>query len=524
MSAGRVGSTGPGPVTRRPAPAPPAAGALRSAVAALAAFALACAPAAAPVPPPAPDAGSGGAATSDVASRAASGFPTTAPVPGPAPSLRLPESTRRTLPNGLAVVYVSRPALPIVHATLVTRGGRSDAPAALPGLSAFVADLMDEGAGGRDALALAAALEALGASLRTGSGWDAIQVDLEVLRPRLPEALRLMADVVTKPDFPEQEIERKREELLTDLARARDEARAIAGNAFATLVFGADNPYGRLETRESAGAMRREDIVGFHDEYVKPGASTLVLVGDIVPSVVEPLVAEAFGSWQSGEVPPPVAPSAGEGAGTTLYLIDKPGAPQSEIRIGHPGVARTDPDYFPLLVLNTLLGGSFTSRLNSNLREEHGYSYGAFSSFSMLRGAGAFQASAAVVAEKTDSSVVEFFHELQRIRSEPVPSDELDRAKRYVALGLPRRFETTGGVADRLADLAVYEIDEDFYARYVPAVMAVTAEDVERVAREYVRPDRSVVVVVGDRATIEEGLRGLGIGPVEVRPAEEFVR
>jgi predicted Zn-dependent peptidase len=388
----------------------------------------------------------------------------------------------------------------------------------------FVADLMDEGAGGRDALELAGAVEALGAALGVRSGWEALQVEMEVLRPRLGEALGLMADVVARPDFPPAEIERKREELLTDLARARDEARIIAGNAFSSLVFGARHPYGRLPNRDAAAAFTREEMISFHDAFVRPDGATLVLVGDVSAAVAQPIVERAFGGWPSGTLRPPAAPAAPATPATTIYLVDKPGAPQSEIRIGHPGVARDDPDYFPVLVLNTVLGGSFTSRLNSNLREEHGYSYGARSSFTMLRGAGPFQASAAVVSEKTDSSVVEFFRELERMRAEPVPQAELERAKNYLALGLPRRFETAGGVAGQLADLAVYDIGEAFYADYVDRVMAVTAADVQRVARERIGPDRSVVVVVGDRATVEEGLRGLDLGRVEIRPVEEFVR
>ncbi|MDP9349398.1 MAG: insulinase family protein, partial [Gemmatimonadota bacterium] len=192
--------------------------------------------------------------------------------------------------------------------------------------------------------------------------------------------------------------------------------------------------------------------------------------------------------------------------------------------IGHPGVARSHPDFFPLTVLNTLLGGSFTSRLNANLREAHGYTYGAGSSFAMRRGAGPFTAAAAVVTAKTDSALIEFFRELNRIRAEPVSQDELERAKRYVALGLPRRFETASDVAARLAELAIYGLDMDFYDEYVDRIMAVTAEDVRRVANQYVRPGRSVVVVVGDRKTVEAGVRAAGLGPVQVREVGEFVR
>jgi predicted Zn-dependent peptidase len=235
-------------------------------------------------------------------------------------------------------------------------------------------------------------------------------------------------------------------------------------------------------------------------------------------------VQQAFGPWTPGSAPAQPAVGAPTIERATLYLIDKPGAAQSEIRIGHPGVSRNDPDYFPLVVLNTLLGGSFTSRLNMNLRETHGYAYGASSSFSMRRGPGPFTASSAVVTAKSDSAVIEFFKELKRIREEAVPSDELQRAKNYVALGLPREFETVGSVASALANLTVHGLRTDFYDSYVRNVLAVSAQDVQRVAQKHVRPDAAVVVVVGDRKTIEPGLRALGIAPIVIREAGDFVR
>lgn len=477
----------------------------------------ACAPAAqveAPAPP----------TTAPPAAPAAE-FPTTAPQPGPAASLTLPAPERRTLSNGLEVIYVRQGTLPVVHATLVSRGGQSDDPARWPGLAAFTAGMLDEGAAGRDALELAADLSQLGASLSTSAGSDAAYVNLHVLRTRLPDALALMADVAARPDFPTAELERIRQEELTDLARARDEARVIAGNAFASLVYGEDHPYGRITTTESISSLERDHLRAFHLAFYRPGTSTLVLVGDVDADALHPVVEEAFGGWDRGSPPaeprPVETPEIGE---TAIYLIDKPEAAQSEIRIGHPGISRDHPDYFPLVVLNTILGGSFTSRLNTNLRETHGYTYGASSSFSMRRGAGPFMAGAAVITAKTDSAVIEFFHELNRIREESVPADELARAKSYVALGLPRRFETTQGVAMQIADLETYDQSIDFYNDYVERVMAVTAEDVRRVANEQVRPDRAVVVVVGDRESIETGLRALGIGPVEIRETPEFVR
>jgi zinc protease len=452
-------------------------------------------------------------------------FPTSPPQPGPARSLELPDPDRTTLANGMEVIFVRHGTLPVVHASLVTRGGSSDDPADLEGLAGFTANMLDEGAGGLSALELSAAVSQLGATLRTAAGWDAAHIELHVLRSRLAEALVLMADVAARPDFPAADLERLRQEELTDLTRARDEARIIAGNAFSALVFGTDHPYGRLPSTEAVRRIDRETLERFHRTYYRPGAATLLLVGDVDASELLPAVERAFGSWAPGDPPAdPVAPATPAPSPPTVYLLDKPGAAQSEVRIGHPGVARDHPDYFPLLVLNTILGGSFTSRLNTNLRETHGFSYGASSAFAMRRGAGPFIAGAAVTTAKTDSAVAEFFHELRRIRSEPVSAAELDRARSYLALGLPRRFETTSGIASQMAELETYGLPVDFYNHYVRRVMAVTAADVQRVAREHVRPEEAVVVVVGDLATIEQGLRALDLGPVQVRQIEEFVR
>jgi zinc protease len=349
-------------------------------------------------------------------------------------------------------------------------------------------------------------------------------VDLHVLRDQLPDALRIMADVVVRPDFPESELQRIREERLVELTRARDEPRAIAGNAFTALVYGAEHPYGRLPNLEATRGIDGAALDSFHGRFYRPDGSTLIVVGDVDPAELHPLVERAFGGWTGTAAKAASLPAARQIPATTLYLIDKPGAAQSEIRVGHPGVERAHPDFFPLLVLNTVLGGSFTSRLNMNLRETHGFAYGAGSSFSMRRAAGPFTASSAVFTAKTDSAVVEFFNELNRIRTEPVSADELQRAKNFVALGLPRRFETTAGVASQLADLEIYGLQLEFYNSYVQRIMAVTPEDIRRVANSYLRPDQAVVVVVGDLETIEPGLRALQLGPLEIRQTNEFVR
>jgi predicted Zn-dependent peptidase len=431
---------------------------------------------------------------------------------------------RRTLPNGLEVVYVRHGTLPLVHATLLARGGTSADPASLAGLAGFTADMLDEGAAGMNALQLASALDLLGAQLGTGAGWDAASVDLQVLREKFPQALQLMADVAVRPDFPQAEVARKKEQRLTDLARARDEPRIIAANAFSELIYGANHPYGRIAGIAATRKLDRAAMVRFHQSYYRPEGSTLLLVGDVDPDALQPVVERAFGGWKGTAPSPAAVPAPPPVSATRIFLIDKPGAAQSEIRVGHPGVARSTADYFPLVVLNSLLGGSFTSRLNTNLRETHGFSYGASSAFSMRRGEGPFTAASAVFTAKTDSAVVEFFKELRRVREEPVAADELERARRYVALGTPRRFETSSDVAAQLAELEIYDLPQDFFNSYVQRVMAVTSADVQRVAREYLHPDRSVVVIVGDVQKIGPGIRALNLGPVEVREAGEFVK
>lgn len=457
---------------------------------------------------------------------AAQGFPTSPPQLGPAPAVVPPVPVQRTLANGMKVLFVRQPELPVVSASLIIRNaGTTEDPANLPGLAAFTASMLDEGAGGKTSLQIADALDLLGASLGTGASWDATRVNLYVLKKNFPAALGIMSDVVLRPDFPANEVQRVRDERVTNLTRARDEPGAIAANAFQALVYGAQHPYGRFATVEATRAFDRARVESFHHAAYRPENATLILVGDVDASM-QPLVERAFASWRDMAPAPAVegqltTPTIGA---TTIYLVDKPGAAQSEIRIGHPAVARNTPDFYALQVLNTLLGGAFTSRLNQNLRETHGWTYGAFSGFSMRQAAGPFTAQAGVVTAKTDSSLVEFFKELNRVRTEPIPADELEKAKRYVALGFPQDFETTQDVTARLSDLVTYGIDPGFFGTYVSRIMAVSAADVKRVADQYVRPSNAVVVVVGDRSQIEAGIRALNLAPVQVKDVGEFVR
>ena len=442
------------------------------------------------------------------------------PALGPAPTLRLPVIQTATLPNGLQVAVIEMHEVPVVDLSLILDAGAAADPADLPGLATFVANMLDEGAGARSALAISEEADFLGARLGTGAGFDVASVSLHVSKRQLGPALDLMADVVLRPTFADSEITRQRELRRTAILQQRDQPVAMAGLAFPAIVFGAVHPYGRPAngTEASTAALSRDRVMEFYQGYYRPANARLLIVGDITLAEARRLVAARFGAWEAGtpRAVPASAP-APTPASRTIYLVDKPGAAQSVIRIGHVGVPRSNPDYYVLEVLNTILGGSFTSRLNQNLRETHGYTYGANSSFAMRRMAGPFTAGASVQSAKTDSALIEFMRELRRIRDEAVPQTELDKAKAYLALGFPGNFETTGGAAAQFRDLLTYGLPLTYYATYVQRVTAVTAADVQRVARQYLDPDHFAIVVVGDRSQIEAGLRALNEGPISIR-------
>jgi predicted Zn-dependent peptidase len=448
------------------------------------------------------------------------------PSPGPAPELRLPEIQKRALSNGLPVWVVEQHEVPVVQVSLVvTAGGNAD-PAGKTGLASMTAAMLDEGAGRRSALEIADAIDYLGASLATTGSFDASAVRLWVPVARLADALPVMADVATRPAFPAGELERLRKERLTAMLQARDDPAQVASLAFPRLVFGPHRYGTSLQGNPaSVEGFTTDDLRGFYAAHYRPDRSTLLVVGDVKPDQALRLLESAFGAWKPDGAAAPLPPLADAAPAKTrqVYLIDKPGAPQSQIVIGGVGVARSTPDYFPLQVLNTLLGGSFTSRLNQNLREEHGYTYGAGSAFDMRVAAGPFLARAGVQTEVTAAALTEFFTELNGVL-EPIPSDELSRAKNYVALGFPGEFETTGDIAARLEELVVYRLPEAYFSSYVERIQAVTAADVRRVAQHYVTPGRFTVVVVGDRKTIEAPVRALKLGPVTVMSVDEALK
>ena len=446
------------------------------------------------------------------------------PTLAPAAPLKLPAIAKRSLANGLAVWVVESHEVPIVQLSLTVRAGGDDDPAGKFGTASLTAAMLDEGAGSRSALEIADAIEFLGATLTTTSSYDASAIRLNVPVERLDEALTLFADVAQRPGFPEKEVERLRQERLTALLQARDDAASIAAMAFARIVFGAEHRYGTglIGTETSLKALSPSDLRAFHAAYYQPPNATLLVVGDTTVDAVMPRLEKTFGVWRPATAPgrDVVATAAPQLRQRQVYIVDKADAEQSQIRIGAVGVPRSTPDYFPLLVLNTVLGGSFTSRLNQNLREEHGYAYGASSGFDMRLSAGPFVAAAGVQTDKTAEAIGEFFNELNGIRM-PIGTDELAKAKNYIALGFPAEFETATDLSRRLEELVIYRLPDDYFERHVANVMAVTAEGVRGTADKYILPSRFAVVVVGDRKTIEPGVRALNLGPVRVMTVQE---
>jgi zinc protease len=445
------------------------------------------------------------------------------PRPGPPRPLKLPPVRTQALSNGLPVLVVETHEVPAVEVLLVIGAGAAADPLDRTGLAAMTANMLDEGAGGRDSLALADAIDFLGAELVANSSWDSSTVRLHVPVARLADALPLLADVALRPDFPERELSRLRKEALTEILQARDEPREIANRALARAVFGPNHRYGWPERGDVASlkAVTVEELRAFHRSHYVPGSATLIAIGDVNDSVL-PLLEKSFGSWPKGEVAsiPLAKPQAPRGR--QLWLVDKPDAPQSVIRIGRVGPPRSTPDYHALSVMNTLLGGSFTSRLNDNLREQHGYAYGARSVFSFRREAGFFLAAADVQTPSTSEALREFLKELDRIRT-PATADEVERARNYLALGYPEDFESTRQIAAQLAERVVYGLPENTFDVFVPRVLAIAPKDVAAVARTYLSTADLAIVVVGDRKTIEPKLAAIAVAPLKTMTIDEVM-
>jgi len=440
------------------------------------------------------------------------------PVLGPPPKVSLPPIVTRELSNGLKLMIVEHHELPIADFILLVGSGGTADPAGKMGVANLTAAMLREGTTTRQSLEIADQMAFLGVRLNSGSNWESSTLSLHTPTAQLDSALALFADIALRPSFPANEFDRIKQTRLTELLQIKDQGPAIANIAYPAIVYGSSHPYGArlLGTEETVKGLTVADLQSYYGANFRPNNSTLIVVGDVTPAQIEQKVNQFFGSWQRGNVTPVTYSDPPKAGPTTIYLIDKPGAAQSSFRIATVGVPRSTRDYFALTVMNTILGGSFTSRLNNNLRETKGYTYGARSQFDMRRSAGPFIASAEIVAAKTDSALIEFMKELNAIR-QSVPADELSKAKRYLQLALPADFETTQQIAGALVPVAMYGLPLDYYNNYVQNIEAITSADVERVARQYVNPGSLAVVIVGDRKSIEPTLKAINIGPISIR-------
>ncbi|HEX9163913.1 MAG TPA: pitrilysin family protein [Thermoanaerobaculia bacterium] len=439
-------------------------------------------------------------------------FRASAPPPGPPRPYHFPHVTRRVLPNGLRVLIAENHNAPIVAMRSLVRSGADHDKAELAGLASLAADLLDEGAGDRDAMRLAEDIGLLGGALGTGADWDATYVSIDVLSRNAEPSLSILSDVSCRATLPEEGFDRVRKERLTEILQQRDEPAAIAGKRFAALLYG-EGVYGNsiVGNPDSVARIALDDIRRFYQQHFVPNNSSVVVAGDVRTRDADAFVDRFFGSWKKGAEPPRPEVTPRPIDSSRVYIIDRPQAVQSEIRVGHIGVPRSCADYFPLSVMNALLGGVFNSRINLNLRERHGYTYGARSQFAFRRQAGPFVVAAPVRNEVTRESVEEVLAELRRIRTGDIEQQELDDTKNYLMGVFPAMVQSSGDIAGRLVDMELYGLPEDYFDRYRENIGAVDRDAITRVAGKYIDPDRALIVIVGSAKAIREPLGHLGL-------------
>jgi len=445
------------------------------------------------------------------------------PTPGRSPVLKVPSWSKETLSNGAELVISQKRDLPLVSVSLNFLGGSNQFENSDKlGVASFTASMLSEGTTTRTGDQLADAQQLLGTRIGTGIGGETGTIGFTALSDKLEPALDLLADMMLNPSFPTDALERLRAQRLVALTQAKDQPGSIADNVFAKVLYGDQHPYGRVVTEQTTRAITRDDIVALYQAYFKPARASITVVGDVDPARVKAAFEKAFANWPAGgeratfAYPPAPAPKP-----TTIYLVDKPKAAQSVFAIGLPGPSRDTPDYFAIAVMNHILGGLFQSRLNHLIREVKGYSYGVGSGFDFGRGPGAFTAGGDIVSEKTDSAFIDFVNELRGVQGgKPFTEDEITQGKESLIQGLPRRFASVDGVSGAISGLYLNSLPDSYYEEYAAKVNGVTPDDLVRVAKKYIDLNNINIIVVGDRATIEEPLRKTGIAPIVILDIE----
>lgn len=437
------------------------------------------------------------------------------PEPGEPHSFGFPTATRRRLPGGLEIVALPMDRVPLLYLGLLVPAGGVYEPEDLPGLASLTGELVDEGTRQRDATGIAVAVEQLGGRLSTGADWDVGYVSMLMLARNRRPGLDLLAELATEATFPLQEIERLRRETRTRLIQKRDRPASLADERLHRALYG-EGPYGfpRQGTEASLERCSRERILELYEHNYRLSGATLVAVGDLDLDTLIRQAKTRLGAEDSQPPPQPRTVTPPPRTGVTVHLVDRPGAAQTELRVGHVGVERTHPDYVPLIVTNVILGGQFTSRINLNLRERNGYTYGATSRFKARLARGPFVVSTAVATDVAGPAAREILHEMRRLREEPPSEEELEDTKNYIGGVFAYTLQTIGGLAQRLETVATFGLEDDYYEAYPERVRAVTRQDVATVARRHLHPDRAAVVAVGPAETLRPQLEELG--PVDV--------
>ena len=444
------------------------------------------------------------------------------PEPSPARKYAFPNVIRSSLGNDLQVATAQMKRLPLVTVVALVDAGAARDSAGEEGNASLTAHALGEGTLMLDGASLVERFEALGTGLDTSSDWDSATVRLTVTPARLETAVALLGEVLTAPAFAEHEVKRLKAERLADLLQQQTEPRSLADDKFDEFLYAPGTRYAipQAGSPASVATLDARRARMFHQQHYRPAGTTLIFVGDVTGDHAVNLTARALGAWNGTTLPIVAAGDHVHVLTRRVHVVHKNDAPQSELRVGHRGVSRSHPDYFPIVVMNALLGGLFSSRINLNLRERKAYTYGAHSAFAWRRGSGPFVVSAAVKTEVTEAAVREIVHEIELLREQTVELAELSLATAFLDGVFPIRYETTNAVAEAIANATVHGLGDDYYTHYREHVRAVTAADVRQAAETHLHPAELLVLAVGDANAISEPLENLGFGPPEIHQAE----
>jgi zinc protease len=431
------------------------------------------------------------------------------PSPGPAPEAAFPDYTTKVLPNGLKVFVIQDDRKPSVTFRLLIKGG-SSLDGDKPGLSGFVASMLNRGTQSRDAQTFAMESDFIGSRIEAATGADAISIGGGGLTKYTDKILELLVDATLNPTFPEEQFAKEQKKTLSEIAAEKQQPEQLAGKVATRVVYGEEHPYGRYRTEESVSAIVRDDLVKYHATSFVPNNATLAVVGDVQPDEIIGRVEKAFAAWEQKEVPAMNFPEPPRMEGLTVYLVDRPGSVQSNIIITHPGPARNNPDTPEINVLNATLGGGFSGRLFQNLRERHGWTYGAYSAFDLQKLAGDFSANAETRNEVTVPAIQETLAEIKRLQNEPVPEAELELQRQYNVGNYLLSLENATRTAQRVQDIELYGLDPDFYKRYAKRMASTTASQILELARLYLNVENVAIVVVGEAKQIQPELEKIG--------------